>query len=717
MPIQEQIFAALNFLSTNQYAREGIGSALSTLVPFAGGILAKLWEKYSKDKQGDPLKEMTLFLQELSQKNEEQLQAIFERLEKNSDSILSERIQLNHLYLQKIIIQHDELANKIDEHSENILGKVDKTGSVAEETLGLVKEIAKREHSGNTQSFPKKNFSFKITEDPLEIVKYISVDVDAKIPYIPRDEDKSLVSAIGNKQKNTVLITGVPGSGKSKFVQNFILNHAKGKFNFFVLLKNSFSDRDISSLEDELYDKENVLIIWENLHNKDPSFVKTVLGRISDICESGPFKVIGTSRTSLVIPNGSEIKLAQFTNHDLISECCKIYNVQLFVSPEEILSYGDKTPGFIISLFETNKNEAISKEDLEKLPDNLIELWQQYIEEAIASKTMNPSEINAFRSIGLLSHVLASNIPYSKIRDVYSNVFGGDLSLFDISLGNLVKHSLVSKNADSYSVHDFHIEALESLEYFNDQHALLRFLEMEDNIDILSEYESVVQVEQNWPLLERISSRILQLDPDNSWSMFYLGKSIFNDDNRPKQQALEIYDKVIKLNLDKTAMGMSFWGKGVIYVDYLNDYQNGLDCLDKASQFIPEYPEIWSAKGFTLCKLGRIEDSISQFDTSLEKNPIDATTLCWKGTAFLKLKKYQEAQDSLMQAILINPSDGDSWYEAACCFSLINEPQKALECLKSAIKLEPKNREDALKDNDFENIRNTIEFMELMNIP
>ena len=56
----------------------------------------------------------------------------------------------------------------------------------------------------------------------------------------------------------------------------------------------------------------------------------------------------------------------------------------------------------------------------------------------------------------------------------------------------------------------------------------------------------------------------------------------------------------------------------------------------------------------------------------------------------------------------------NSYYNISCGFSLKNEINPAIEYLQKAIEFNPEFKKTALKDSDFDNIRNSQEFKEIV---
>ena len=76
--------------------------------------------------------------------------------------------------------------------------------------------------------------------------------------------------------------------------------------------------------------------------------------------------------------------------------------------------------------------------------------------------------------------------------------------------------------------------------------------------------------------------------------------------------------------------------------------------------------------------------------------------------------RYQEAIESYDKAIEFKPDDASTWYNKACCYSLVGNVELAIEYLQKAMQLDSKYIEMAKTDSDFDNIRSDQRFIALI---
>jgi len=78
---------------------------------------------------------------------------------------------------------------------------------------------------------------------------------------------------------------------------------------------------------------------------------------------------------------------------------------------------------------------------------------------------------------------------------------------------------------------------------------------------------------------------------------------------------------------------------------------------------------------------------------------------------FLSWEKTDQAMDNILTSEKLDPTNNETWYQKARILSYINQDRdRALDSLLVAISIAPENRDRALKDQSFENIKNDMRF-------
>ena len=84
------------------------------------------------------------------------------------------------------------------------------------------------------------------------------------------------------------------------------------------------------------------------------------------------------------------------------------------------------------------------------------------------------------------------------------------------------------------------------------------------------------------------------------------------------------------------------------------------------------------------------------------------------GTSYYALKNYDEAMKYFKAALKLKPDHSDALYNIACIYSIMSKPDESIKRLDKAMHLDPKYKDIASKDSDFDNIRKTQQYQQLM---
>ena len=81
---------------------------------------------------------------------------------------------------------------------------------------------------------------------------------------------------------------------------------------------------------------------------------------------------------------------------------------------------------------------------------------------------------------------------------------------------------------------------------------------------------------------------------------------------------------------------------------------------------------------------------------------------------YLEERELEKAFDAINKALDVAPADVGALYNLACYYSLQKRKRKAIETFKKAIQIQPDIKEKAMKDKDFDYLKQFSEFQELV---
>ncbi len=196
----------------------------------------------------------------------------------------------------------------------------------------------------------------------------------------------------------------------------------------------------------------------------------------------------------------------------------------------------------------------------------------------------------------------------------------------------------------------------------------------------------------------------LAIKPDKH-EAFY-GKGVVLGNLGRYEAAIAAYDQALAIKPD---LHDAFYNKGIA-LGNLGRYEEAIAAFDQAVAIKPDEHDTFYNKGIALGNLGRYEEAIAAYDQALAIKPDNHDTFTNKGNALGYLGRYEEAIAAYDQALAIQPDKHDAFYNKACCYGLQEDVVKAVESLKHAIKLNPKYREYAKTDSDFDGVRDDERF-------
>ena len=236
------------------------------------------------------------------------------------------------------------------------------------------------------------------------------------------------------------------------------------------------------------------------------------------------------------------------------------------------------------------------------------------------------------------------------------------------------------------------------------------------------DYKRLSPEEINWEL-GRIYSLI-----DEYWQTDELKADLWSEQGsllvakKEYQEAIEVYEKALEIKLD---YNQAWKGKGNA-LRHLGRYEEAIEAYEKALQIEPDYYKAWNAKGNALFSLGRYEEAIACYDKAIEIQPDYHRAWKNKGVALGNLGKHEQAIAAFEKTLQLQPDDYNLWYNKGVALHNLKRYEEALACydkafelaienLQQAINLDKKYLEYAKNDADFDSLRESDRFQELIN--
>ena len=146
------------------------------------------------------------------------------------------------------------------------------------------------------------------------------------------------------------------------------------------------------------------------------------------------------------------------------------------------------------------------------------------------------------------------------------------------------------------------------------------------------------------------------------WRILPTGKTpskLVNDgialaDEKRYVEAIAAFTEALDIDPSSAIAAIAWGRKGNCFVS-LNQYEDAVDCYDRALEINPAYSSIWYIKGFVLGLLGQREEAIQSLDRAIEQNPEHHLAWRAKGECLQALGRYSEALACLTKVRDLHP--------------------------------------------------------------
>jgi tetratricopeptide (TPR) repeat protein len=199
---------------------------------------------------------------------------------------------------------------------------------------------------------------------------------------------------------------------------------------------------------------------------------------------------------------------------------------------------------------------------------------------------------------------------------------------------------------------------------------------------------------------------------DNKNFIPYVNKGFALSNIRKNEEAIVEYNKAIELNPR---------------YDFVHNIKgNALSALGKNAEAIVEYDKVieldpqnvdaYNNKGASLSALGKNEETIECYDKAIEINPQDVRAYDNKGYSLFLLGRISDAIELSTLSIRLDENYSNAWYNRSIYLFNDGRIGDALSDLQQAITIDVNYRNYALKDKDFDNMRNNPKFNKILKL-
>ena len=157
------------------------------------------------------------------------------------------------------------------------------------------------------------------------------------------------------------------------------------------------------------------------------------------------------------------------------------------------------------------------------------------------------------------------------------------------------------------------------------------------------------------------------------------------DERGEYQQAIDCYNKAIELDPEDAD---TYNNKGIA-LKSLGEYQQAIDCYDKAIKLKPDDLKAYYNKGDALRELGDHQQAIDCYDKAIELTPDYADAYNNKGIALHNLGEYQQAIDCYDRALELRPDDANVYNNKGYTLYKLSKYEQSIDWYNKAIELDP----------------------------
>jgi tetratricopeptide (TPR) repeat protein len=199
---------------------------------------------------------------------------------------------------------------------------------------------------------------------------------------------------------------------------------------------------------------------------------------------------------------------------------------------------------------------------------------------------------------------------------------------------------------------------------------------------------------------------------DLSFTYYCLAGNLIRDGN--SKEAIKAYKELLSIKPDYSDEVLYNLGN---MLNSLGKYNEAEQYLQNAANFKRYKAQALISLGYTYFFQNKLDQAESAFKTAFENNKKESNKiliLINLGGLYIKKGSLKEAEEVLFKALDIAPKNGEICYNLSCLFARKNDSKSCLKYLKMAIKFGATLLAGIDKDSDFDSIRSSDEFQDLV---
>lgn len=248
--------------------------------------------------------------------------------------------------------------------------------------------------------------------------------------------------------------------------------------------------------------------------------------------------------------------------------------------------------------------------------------------------------------------------------------------------------------------HYFHEQYAEAIDYFK---STLKIKTHSKTYSMIAScYNEMAEFQQALKYV----SQALEMDPEDTDYLSEKAEVLYNMGRG--QDAIELYDQYIEADPN---FFYGYYRRGFMK-DNLDDVVGAIEDYSKAIDLNPEYAYAYLGRGDKYLLQGQREAAMSDYNMVISLDTILGKNNCAQ-FAYFELGDVEMAK-VVETAILKTAPCADNYYDAACLYARMGENEMAIGYLRQSLELGFKRYAHIKNDDDFDTIRNTKAFQQLI---